>query len=70
MRRKHAAKLTERDVVIIYGKFHYDGATLRALADEYDVDTSTIGRVVRRESHKHVEVPQSEADWRTVGAAL
>ena len=64
MRRKHAATLTESDVFAIYGKFHYLGMTLRVLSQEYKVDQSTIGRVVRNESHKHVERPKSEAEWR------
>lgn len=62
MKPRHAVRLTEAQVIDIYGKFHYFNVTLRALSREYDVDSSTIGRIVRGESHKHVARP-NEPEW-------
>lgn len=63
MRSTSARKLTDQDVWDIWGKFHFLGMTLRVLAEQYEVDQSTVGRVIREESHRGVKRPDAD-EWR------
>lgn len=65
--RRHASKLSDAQVIAIYGRYHYEGATLRTLSQEFDVDISTIRRIVRYESHKLVKRPSEDA-WNELNA--
>ena len=45
----HHCKLTDEDVKEIYSKYQTGKYTYAKLAKQYNVDTSYIGRVVRKE---------------------
>lgn len=47
-------KLTEVQVMEIREKYSNGGITYRDLADQYDVNFTTIGDIIRREKWKHV----------------